>query len=126
MSFGFEVKSANGVTQLDTTTWGWQFIRAIAINFTRRYRGIENTGGSIVFDGTGGKPMIPASADLYAINVLNQNDRPHMMVQTFSYTSSGSFKRLNYSDVTITIYTGDNQYYDPDRWYRTTIYVFTR
>jgi len=31
MSFGFEVKSANGVTQLDTTTWGWQFIRAIAI-----------------------------------------------------------------------------------------------
>jgi len=120
MSFGFEVKSANGVTQLDTTTWGWQFIRAIAIKYTGRDR------GSIVFDGTGGKPEVPASADLYAMNVLNQNSRPHMMVQTFSYGSQGGFKKLTYSDVTITYYTGDTQYYDPARWYRTTIYVFTR
>lgn len=129
MSFGFEVRGPDGTKIIDTTTWGWQFITTIdVVELARDYSPDEDkrSAGSIVFDGQAGRPYVPAESELYAMNVLNQNNHAPMHWNDFFYETQGAYRKLRWGHLWHQGSTERKGSYDPDYQYKTTIYVFAR
>lgn len=130
MSFGFEVRDAKGVIQLDTTTWGWQFVTTIRRSSRAGDRLYDlrddRSNGSIVFDGQGGRPLVPAGSELYAMNVLDMNQNAEMLWTSFTYQTEGLYRKLTWGKIQRIGSSERKNSYDPDHVYRTTIYVFAR
>lgn len=137
MSFGFEVSSADGPIQLDTTTWGWQFVTSFRLSEQNRHlrfgRGGgtdvltgETTAGNMLFDGNSGRPYVPAGSELYAMNINDQYGGCDLIWNMFSYGVSGGFRRLTWGHINVRKPTEATGSYDPDKIYSTIVYVFAR
>lgn len=135
MSYGFEVRASDGTKQLDSSSWGWQFVWSKVVSTTYRQgviypsnasRLYTGAAGSVVFNGLNGVPEIPASMKLYATSFRRISHGKSILWHEFTPSIEGTYRKLSWSGIYL---RGDFEYtgsFNPDEVFSTTIYVFAR
>ena len=96
MSYGFEVRDAAGVVQLDSTTFGWNLVHTFAITIPFFVSAYNGPSATVTFNGAGGLPVIRSTEDLYASSV-GGNREGGVQNMHFVIGESGGYKTLQYS-----------------------------